>query len=69
MNNYSNVILSSTLFGSIYLFSISYRIFYHRSIKKIHRLDALDAINASIMVYSGFFIVNTGIKALEIFNK
>ncbi len=67
MNNYyNNIILSSTLFGSIYLFSVSYKILNDRADKKFY---AFDAFNSSIMLCSGIIILNTGIKALKILNN
>ncbi len=66
MIDYSGIILSSSLFGSIYLFSTTYKIAMDRRSLKF---DGFDAFNMSIMVFSGLAILNTGIKALKILNK
>lgn len=66
MNKYTHIILSSSLFGSIYLFSLTYRIAMNRYNQ---RFDGFDAFNISIMLFSGLVFVNTGLRALEILNK
>ncbi len=67
MNNYyNNIILSSTLFGSIYLFSVSYKILSDRAYKKF---NLIDAVNTSIMLCSGIVILNTGIKTIKLLNN
>ncbi len=67
MNNYyNNIILSSTLFGSIYLFSFSYKILSDRAYKKF---NPIDAVNVTIMLCSGIIILNTGIKTIKLLNN
>lgn len=46
--NSDYILLSSTLLGSIYLFSVSYKISNKRYYKKF---DGYDAINISIMLF------------------
>jgi hypothetical protein len=65
MNDYLNIILSSILIGSIYLFYNTFKILSRRLNNKF---DGLDAFNITIMIFSGLIVLNTSIKALKILN-
>ena len=65
MNDYLNIILSSILIGSIYLFYNTFKILSRRLNNKF---DGLDAFNITIMISSGLIVLNTSIKALKILN-
>ena len=60
MNDYLNIILSSILIGSIYLFYNTFKILSRRLNNKF---DGLDAFNITIMISSGLIVLNTSIKA------
>ena len=63
MSDYSNIILSSALLGSTYLFSTTYKILMDRHDKKF---GSVDILNTSIMIFSGFIVFKTSVKAIEL---
>jgi hypothetical protein len=63
MSDYSNIILSSALLGSTYLFSKAYKISMDRHDKKF---GGVDILNTSIMIFSGFIVFKTSVKAIEL---
>jgi hypothetical protein len=63
MNDYSNIILSSALLGSTYLFSTAYKISMDRHDKKF---SGVDLLNTSVMIFSGFVVLLTNVKAIKL---
>ena len=65
----NSIIVSASLFGSIYLFSTSL-IGLNKKLLKNESVSLLELVNGSILIFSGTIIIITAHKAAtKIFNK
>lgn len=66
----NSIVLSASLFGSIYLFSTSLIGFDKKWIKDDqYRFGTFDVVNGTVMVFSGLVMVGTSMKAFAILTK
>ncbi len=68
--HFNSIVLSASLFGSIYLFSTSLIGFNKKWIKDDkYSFRVFDVVNGSVMFLSGLVLVVTSVKAFQILSK
>jgi hypothetical protein len=65
MSSHSNIILASTLLGSVYLFSASLK----QLDERYARGYSVDILGTTVMCCSGAMLILSGLKSIEILMK